>query len=78
MEKRRLENSPKHRKQGMLQMTNLSHCGKNSRKVMVYHSMMVIVNENHIQRKLNISKTCIMVIGFPNLFFIIKKHNHVI
>jgi hypothetical protein len=73
MVKRRLENDPKHWKQMMLQMTSLSHCGNNSRKVMVCHSMMVIVNASHPQRKVKISKTGIMVMVVQNLFLIIKS-----
>jgi hypothetical protein len=71
--KRRLENAPKHWKQVMLQMTSLSHCGNNSRKVMVHHSMIVIVNASHLQRKVKIKNKGIMVMVVPNLFFIIKS-----
>jgi hypothetical protein len=73
MAKRRLKHSPKHRKKVMLQMENLSHCGNTSRNVMVYHSMIVIVNASHLQRKVKIIKTSIMVMIFPILYFIIKN-----
>jgi hypothetical protein len=70
MAKRRLEHSPKHRKKVMLQMDNLSHCGNTSQKVMVYHSMIVIMNASNLQIKVNIIKTCIMVMIFPVLFLL--------
>jgi hypothetical protein len=73
MENRRLENAPKHWKQVMLQITSLSSCTNTSRKVMVYQSMMVIVIVSHLQRKLKIRNKGIMVMVFPNLFFIIKS-----
>jgi hypothetical protein len=42
-------------------------------KVMVYHSMMVIVNASHLQRKVKIRKKGIMVMVVSNLFLIIRS-----
>jgi hypothetical protein len=73
MAKRRLENSPKHRKQVMLRMASLSHYMNTSQKVMVYNSLIVIVHASHLQSKVKINRTGIMVMVFPILFLIIKS-----
>jgi hypothetical protein len=65
--------APKHQKQVMLRMASLSHCRNTSRKVMAYHSLVMVVNEGHLQRKVNICTEGIMVMILPILFFIIKN-----
>jgi hypothetical protein len=64
---------PKLRKQVMLHMAILSHCRNTSRKVMVYHSLIVVVNASHLQIKVKINMEGIMVMFLPILFFIIKN-----
>jgi hypothetical protein len=75
MAKWSLEHPPrwvsKLRKQVRLQMDSLSHCRNTSRKVMEYHSLIVVVNASHLQSKVKINMEGIMVMFLPILLLII-------